>query len=417
MMALRLLFKELVFRKGSFAVSTISTVIAVAGWLFALEMIDRHDQRTAVLLQNKQADIEHRLTRMREHAQRAMRRLGFNILIVPKTQQLTDWYRSDYGQLTMPESYVEQLRSADLITVQDLAPVLKQRTDWPEKQWQVLLAGTEGADVEWVDFQAPEAVRLTDDEAVVGHEIAKAFELEPGDRLTFKGRPLTVKERWRQTGSADDVTLWVALDTAQKLLNQEGRINEILALQCRTDVRNLAGIREEIAGILPDTRVMERSSEVIAQAEAMSKVIEKERAALEHEQALQADVRANLVRSTVWVGGLGLLIVLIWLSGLYYLNVKHRLYEIGSLRTLGMGNRPVSVMILGRAMCAGVLGGCIGLVAVWMARTAVAADTAAWSASRPVLALAVGWMISTLAGVAPLKRALRTDPAVILRNE
>ena len=89
-----------------------------------------------------------------------------------------------------------------------------------------------------------------------------------------------------QRGNQDDITLWINLREAQQILGKEGRINAIQALECNCAADRLGQIRDDIGRVLPDTQVIEFSSQALARAEA------RNRAAAEAHESIRASRRA-----------------------------------------------------------------------------------------------------------------------------
>ena len=104
---------------------------------------------------------------------------------------------------------------------------------------------------------------------VLGHELARNFGLNAGNKTRLMGREFAVAKVNPERGNKDDITVWISLPEAQELLAKPGLINGILALDCTCDTLDRLGrIRPEIAGILPDTQVIEYASQALTRAEA-----------------------------------------------------------------------------------------------------------------------------------------------------
>ena len=125
---------------------------------------------------------------------------------------------------------------------------------------------------------------------IVGYELHKSLGISAGDRVELMGRTFKVGECNAQRGNKDDITVWINLKEAQELLDKSGKINGILALKCYCYGERLGKIREELARILPDTRLVEVSSKLIARAEARDRAADAAREAV----AAERDHRARL---------------------------------------------------------------------------------------------------------------------------
>lgn len=418
MTSTKLIFRELTHRFGTFLIAVVSTTMAVAAVIGSIEIIGQHDRETRAILEAKKREVKARMEEIRESTDLAMNRLGFHVSIVPENQQLSDWYRDDYAVQTMPEEYVERLRGMELATIEHIVPVLRQKTDWPEKGWTVIVVGTAGVEKQIERFIAMEAERIPRGQMIVGHEIHRSLNLREGQRVTFQGSPFDIMRCARERGTAEDITLWMNLADAQEVLNKKERISQILALECEAAFRDLPRIRTEIESILPDTRVVEQASETLAQAEALGSVEEKYRSALTEEAAMRRDMRGTIVRSAWLINGLALIVCAGWLAGLSYIHVRHRRAEIGILRTLGMTRAFVTRLVGGRLAAAGLAGGLLGYaLGAAAARLRAPEWFGGFSAAHVAEAVVLGLLLALAAGYTPLRRALREDPADVLRVE
>jgi len=49
------------------------------------------------ILEHKRNETQEKMRVLEDDVKGAMRKLGFNIIILPKGQNLSDWYADDYG--------------------------------------------------------------------------------------------------------------------------------------------------------------------------------------------------------------------------------------------------------------------------------------------------------------------------------
>ena len=163
---------------------------------------------------------------------------GANILIVPKTENLS----LTYGGLSLGgvSFDMKEIKEQDLERVRDIknsaniaavGPMVLGPVDIGGKH--VLMAG--------VDFQAFGILRpwwnikgkAPEEEGVLlGSEVVRLTGLGPGDKLKVNGRELPVAGVLEATGSQDDGLVFAPLPVAQKLLGKEGKITmaEVAAL-------------------------------------------------------------------------------------------------------------------------------------------------------------------------------------------
>ena len=126
---------------------------------------------------------------------------------------------------------------------------------------------------------------------VLGHELHRSLKLKKGDKVPLMDKTFTVHQLQPEKGNNDDITIWINLAEAQRLLGKEGRINAILALECGCEADRLSVIRADVAKILPDTQVIEFASQAIARAEARNRAEAESKAALLQEEEQRNQLR------------------------------------------------------------------------------------------------------------------------------
>jgi ABC-type lipoprotein release transport system permease subunit len=236
------------------------------------------------------------------------------------------------------------------------------------------------------------------------------------------GREFTISKLMPEKGNADDITLWINLREAQELLQKEGKINAILALECNCAADRLDKIRAEITALLPDTKVVEFASQAIARAEARNRAAEQAQATLKQEQANRDKLRAQRESFAAMLVPVVLCACGAWIALLTWLNVRDRRAELGILRAIGLGARQLLAIFIGKAALVGVLGAALGslggLVAGIYAQESIGPEIASRLAD-PLLLATVFVAAPALAAVAawiPALLAAQQDPAEVLRE-
>lgn len=92
---------------------------------------------------------------------------------------------------------------------------------------------------------------------------------------------MTVAQIMPEFGELQDVQLVMNLRDAQKILHKEGRINQIMALNCKCVGNRLSAIRAELEGVLPDTKVTEHATRASAREQQRDLVAATRAAELE----------------------------------------------------------------------------------------------------------------------------------------
>jgi len=424
----RLILRELLHRKLNFALGVLSVFVAVGVLVANVTLLEAHDVCTEELLARKQAEAHKRLAVLEDDYRKYMKELGFNLLILPKEQDLAEFWEQGYASHTMPEQYVQRVSNSGTMLVRHLLPIVQQRILWPEQKRRVILIGTRG-EVPLAHRRPKEPMLLAVPErkAVVGYELAQDLGLKPGSPLTLRGREFTVSKVQPLRGSDEDATIWVDLREAQSLLGMEGRINGIEALKCMCKDVTLDQLRAEVAGYLDnEVKVIVRENKVTLRAKA------RKRVKAEHQQALLAEARgraalrqtreefASVVVPLVLIGAAA------WIGFLALSNVRERSAEIGILRAIGVRSRSIFSVFLVKALVIGLLGAALGYAAGLVVSVLAARSMPSLMVEDsgklvmlwlPAAALLAAPLLSMLASWAPATIAARQDPAAVLSKE
>jgi putative ABC transport system permease protein len=420
----RLVFQEILHRKLSFLLGVASASAAVTGLVGALAILQQHDARTEQIVNSKEAETRRLMAKLEDDYRKLMLKMGFNVLILPKDQNLSDLYADDFASKYMPEEYATRLAKSRVATINHVLPSLQQKVKWPEQDRTVLLMGVRGEVYVQSNQQKPLLEPVPTGSMVLGQELARNFSLNPGDKAKFMGREFTVARVNPGRGNKDDITVWISLTEAQELLAKPGLINGILALDCTCDTMDRLGrIRPEIARILPDTQVIEYSSQALTRAEARQRAAVEAQTSIDREKESRKALRSEreslaAVLVPVLVLGSG-----IWIGLLALANVRDRRSEIGILRALGLRSRQILMIFLGKAFVIGLAGAGLGYIAgrwigrIW--RDAPGAPSIYLPFVEPrllLLVLIAAPVLAVLASWLPAIYAAQQDPAVALRE-
>ena len=422
----RLIAKEILHRKLNFCLGLVSVAIAVGSLVGALSLLKAHDARTQQILAQKEQETKARMNGLGDDVRKAMLKLGFNIVILPKDQNLGDWYAEDYASKYMPEEYATRLTQSKIITIQHLLPSLQQKVKWPEMKRTIILIGTRG-EVQKLhaDPLKPLVQPVAAGQIILGYELQQSLGLKVGDKVPLLGRQFTVHACHAERGNKDDITAWISLAEAQELLERKGQINAILAVECSCAWADAPKVREEIGKILPDTQIIERASEALARAEARTKVGTEAMAAIDHERTNRARLRDERERLVSILTPLVLIASAAWIGFLTFLNARDRRAEIGILRALGWSGRQILAIFLGKAAMMGIAGGILGCIAGFMVGRQVGMDlegvaagaaSVAFDPALLVVAVVLAPLLAVVASWLPALIASAQDPADVLRE-
>ncbi len=415
----QLVIKEIRLRKLHFALALVSAMVAVAVLVAQITLLEAHDLQTQRILGARQMELEEEMRVMEDEYRRIMKKMGFNLLILPETQDLEEFYATGFASASMPEAYVETLAASGLLTIGHLLPVVEQRIRWPEEgQRTVVLAGTRG---EVGGGREPMMLPVAPGSVVLGYDISQSLGLGPSDTITLMGRRFRVSLCHPERGTRDDITMWIDLAAAQELLGLQGQINVIMALECLCPGADLRSLRRDIGAILPGVQIVELSNRAVPRAEARRQAEATAELTLEAERMNRARLRSERDRFGAWLSPLVTVGAAVWIGLVAFMNVRERFPEIGILRALGLSSNQIMVVFLARAVLVGIAGALVGYVVgfavgLLFGGAALQASTAAilFKPALLGLTLAVAPLLAALASWPPALLAARQDPALVL---
>jgi ABC-type lipoprotein release transport system permease subunit len=425
-----LIGKEIWHSKLGSISSLVSVLVAIGCLVGAFTLLKAHDLRTSRLLEKKQRQTRADMEELRQEMRKATLELGFNVVILPKEQKLSEWYEKGYSTHTMPEQWGTKLAHSRITSVRHILPVLQKKIQWPEKSVRIRLLGTKGEIPRKHMPDKPDMARsVPKGKIVVGHALHQELDLQPGDTVTIRGTEFTVEAHRQPAGSEDDITVWMHLDDTQKLLGQEDEINAIIALQCMCTGINFAEkVRSQVKGVLPDTQVVIREARAMARARARLSAREKAKTTLRRERKNRERLREQREDLAAVLVPFVLAASVVWIGLTTAANVKERRGEIAVLRAVGLRSGHVMALFLTKAIAIGLVGGGLGYAAgflggryleAWLTASA-AGVLGAGELFRPdvlILALALAPCLAAVATSVPALMAAYQDPADILSEE
>jgi putative ABC transport system permease protein len=383
-MTLKLIsIRNLMRRKGKAAFILAGLVIAVATVVGIITFV-----------QATRHDIAHKLEQY-----------GANILIVPKTENLSLSYGGlSLGGVSFDLVEIKESELARLATIpnhRNIAAVgpLVLGVATAENQ-RMLMAG--------VDFKAAAILKPwwhvdgwlpQDDEVLLGAEAARVLNLDTGQRLSVNGRNLVVSGRLAVTGSQDDQLAFLTLATAQQLFAKPGKISmvEVAALCKDCPIEDMV---RQISAVLPGAKVM-----------AIQQVVKSRMEALAQFERFSYGISGVIL----FIGGL---VVLVTMMG----SVRERTQEIGIFRAVGFRRSHILQIVFLEAGIISALAGVLGYGAGWAsAAVALAFFGDSHSGQVPftpelaVGAVALALALGLIATVYPAQMGSRLDPNEALR--
>ena len=426
-----MLVREILHRWRSFAIGNFAVIVAIGSLTAALTSLKVHDIHTHKILTAKEEETEKKMAILKDEMRKATLKLKFNLLILPKKQSIRDLHMKGYPSEYMPEEYVTRVANSGIILVRHFLPTLQQRIKWPEKKRTITLVGTRGETPNLQKSPREPLVQPVPLETIVlGYGLHQSLGLKVGDKVTLLGREFTVHKCYEERGSEDDFTAWIHLRQAQELLDKEGLINAILALECLCqEAESLLGeIRKKIEQILPNTQVIEQGTKALARAEARGTVDQEAKAAVERERQHRAEMRSEREFFAMVLVPLIMVACAVWIGLLAFNNVCARKTEIGIQRAMGFRARQIMFLFLSKYLIIGLLGGFFGIFVGlafgrWLGLTLeenTKVITVAGELLNPglfLLVMVTAPVLTVISGWLPTMVAIRQDPAEVLREE
>lgn len=384
-----LIFKEIRHRKINFALGSLAAITAVALFVAFVTTGSAYRRET----------------------RRIMRDLGQNLRIIPRETSIDEFWSVGFSEHTMPEEYVKRFASLKGFSYTHLTATLQEKVLW--RGMNVILTGIL-PEVLPLDKrqQKPMTFSVEPGTVYLGFEVAevaRSLGIEKGGEIDILGKTFTIVKCLTRSGSSDDIRIYGHLYDIQSILNREGEINEIKALEClcliedENDKRSMLAIaQEQLAKILPEAKVI--------LLQGIAEIRQKQRAAMEGYLAFLMPV------IVVVCGAL--------IGALAMTNVRDRQQEIGIMRAIGYGSGKITLLFLGKSVIIGLLGAVLG----YLIGTALALNfgpdifKVTAKAIRPEYILLAYSLVAApafacVSSFIPAAYAVSRDPAVTLREE
>lgn len=331
---------------------------------------------------------------------RLMRDIGYNLRIIPRGTDMERLWTTGYSDLTMDDQGVRKFRERGDLSYNHLIAILQRRVEW--RGHSVLMTGIASEVTPRGKKQSSMGFVVERGAVVVGYETARRLELKEGNSTEFLGKEFEVARCLAESGSQDDVRVYMDLAEAQELLELPGRINEIKALECYCrdpKVDSLAKLRQELSEILPDAQVLRMQAMAVARKK---------------QRRMAEDYFAVLLPMVMLASAL-------WIALLTVLNVRDRRVEIGILRALGHGSKRIAWLFLGKSILLGLVAAFVGFaIGTGAAHGFDVFETSAGQVQTQWLLLPIFLILApvfaAIASLVPTLMAVTDDPAISLRE-
>lgn len=381
---LRMIFKEILYRKMNAFCSMLAVLAAVTMFVAIITSGSAY----------------------RSETRRIMRDMGQNLRIIPAKTPVDEYWSEGFSLYTMPEAYVDRFRSLRDISYTHLTAVLQQKTVWQNNN--VILTGilpeVFPADKQ---HQRPMTFSVRRGTVYMGFELARNLNLQSGEVIHLFGKDLRVEKCLSVSGTSDDIRIYGHLHDIQEILNLPGQINEIRALECLCQIESEKNspdpfmmVQQQLEQILPDAQVF--------MLQGMAKTREEQRKAME-------GYLAFIFPFIIFTCG-------VWILILVMMNVRERKTEIGILQALGYRSLSIGWLFIGRSVFLSFIGAGLGFVlgSILALKLGPGLFKLTADAIRPEYGLLFWSLIiapsfSAVASIIPATFAVIQDPCITLR--
>ncbi|MCT4643763.1 MAG: FtsX-like permease family protein, partial [Carboxylicivirga sp.] len=335
---------------------------------------------------------------------RLTRDMGFNLKIIPAKTDMNKFWVDGYSNLTMDADHVDKLVDEKAIYYAHLTATLHKQIVWNELD--VILTGVSADEKEPKGSKKSKMIfAIAPQQVYVGYELASALGINVGDDVDVLGQLFKVEKVLAEVGSQDDIRLYFDLPTLQKLLKMEGRINEIMALNCMCSTKDddpLEALRTQLNKVLPGTKVIMNRTIAVAR-ERQRKMVDAYFA---------------------WILPIVIIICALWVGAMTLFNTNHRYHEIGTMRAIGLTSSRIMLLFFQRSILAGLVGAIIGFGLGSFLALQYGPDIFKVTAKaiKPLYdllwwSLLVAPVFSMLAALLPIVHATGLQPANVLKEE
>jgi len=274
-----------------------------------------------------------------KETRRVQRDIGFNLRIISKESSVESLFLNGYASETMSEQVLDKLANHKTIAYNHLVGMLQEPIEL--RGGTALLTGLSPTRFPPGNKRPPMSPTIKPGTAHLGRMIADRLEVARGESLSIEGQEFEVARVAPESGTSDDLRVWVHLHDAQAILNKPNQINEVRAIDClclAADQEPQALLRRVIEKVAPEAQVAMLTQ--IASARAQQRQL--------LERIVAYSIPAVAIASSLLVGVLALI------------NARQRRQELGVLRAIGYGSGAIAGLMLAKAVVIGLAGGAAG---------------------------------------------------------
>ncbi|HOZ46826.1 MAG TPA: FtsX-like permease family protein [Candidatus Hydrogenedentes bacterium] len=425
----RLIRKEMGYRKLDFVLGVVAVLAAVACLVAVMTLLRGHNLRLIEMNETQVAETSAMLDLAADDYRKLMKEFGYNVVILSKDEDLTQFYADGFATKYMPEEFVSRLANSPIRSLQHLLPTLHRRVEWPEQDGcPIILIGVRGEVPHLNDNKGEPMIEPVEPGAMqIGSALHDKLGLSAGDEVVLMGKAFQIASVHDERGTSDDIGVWIHLKEAQELLGRPDEVSAVFALSCICVGGIIQAVRDEIGAILPESQVVQRMSDAYIRYATRSRLSDLAKETKNKEAEYHARQSREREGFAAWLIPLVIVVATLWIGLLALGNVRARRTEIGILRALGMRSIQILGVFLGKALALGLIGAVAGYLigfgvgAAWANLEGIPlAGGGLMKLFEPLLVvgvLALAPLQACVASWIPAMMAAQQDPATILQEE
>jgi putative ABC transport system permease protein len=345
---------------------------------------------------------------LKKEIRREASALGANLVVTPKGSCAYEQVSILTGEQLPTTITMEEVAKVRSVAGIEAVPLLTEKTAIANRP--VAVAGILPAEMKayksWEIGQGEYFPAGNSTGAVIGAAVAETFGLKPGSTVTIRGEALPVRGVLKETGTRDDLTIFLPLELAQRLFKTGEQVSFIaVKVNDLSQVDAVsARIKETVAlGIVSDQQMLKSVLSMVGTVN----------------MTLQLIAAVAVLASAFGI-------VNTMMSATY-----ERKREIGILQALGARRRTVFSLFMLESLFYGIIGGVSGVVtgllvsgvaAPYIGQNAFTAFVkgsggGGFDLKTAALAIAFSAVVATLAGLYPAWKGARLSPVEAISYE
>lgn len=411
--------REVAFRKFQFLIGCFAVFIITLTFFTGFALFYSYNKSENSVLNKKITQTDSTMRTFELSYESIVRKMGFTYRLIPSEQTEADFFGNGYSDKVMPSSIVNHLINRKPLLIETAIPVLRKKIWWKEQGRSVLVCGIGTDSISATNSDEFITGSPQQGKIAAGYCIGNDLKLKRTAKLNVNGNTFIIDSVYNQRGSTDDITLWLTLADAQKLLSTYDSISEIWLWMKAGQSGDSDKTRKELTAIAKECRVIEVVPRSVVKAKSLLAARKESASALKRESELVATSQKHRNRILLITGITGTIVGVVLIFLLSWANVASRYGEIGLFRSIGFTSGKIFLLFLGRTSAMCLCGSAIGCTGGYIAGLFLTNGNLDISVSviTSLVIIKAALICSLLSGFLPAIHAINCDPVTILMKE